>query len=244
MEEDGDGLETSWGQEAVAGQLSENHCIARSKRKTVMLRGEPLRRLPDSSVSKVLASSKARKLTVLSGKRSATAKAVATASKDSVTVMRGHSVITPVKSRRKLPDAKMTSVSNIHSMDLRAILSLIETRLEDLNLSADKASRLAGKPDAIRNIRRAVKRGAGGATAATLAALETALNVEPGTLQRIGTNGAVPVPEIQGGELGQLRYELKVLLDQQAAINAKIQGLQYAISILEARSVRPGKKNR
>ena len=58
------------------------------------------------------------------------------------------------------------------SMGLAAILSRIHMRLKALNISANKASKLAGKPDAIRNLQRAVKEGRrDGISTATLTAL-------------------------------------------------------------------------
>lgn len=61
-------------------------------------------------------------------------------------------------------------------MDLGSVLDRIERRLKVLGMSADAASRVARKPDAIRNIRRAVKSGQRqGVTVATLDALADAL---------------------------------------------------------------------
>jgi SOS-response transcriptional repressor LexA len=61
-------------------------------------------------------------------------------------------------------------------MDQSAILRRIEERLRSLKLSADRASAIAGRPDAIRNLRRAVKNGGRqGVSLATLADLAPAL---------------------------------------------------------------------
>ena len=61
-------------------------------------------------------------------------------------------------------------------MDLASILGRVEARLKATGLSADKASAEAGKPDAIRNLRRAVKNGASqGPAPATLNALAPVL---------------------------------------------------------------------
>ena len=63
-------------------------------------------------------------------------------------------------------------------MDYAAILDRIEERLRAQKLSADRASTLARRPDAIRNLRRAVKTGARqGVSLATLADLAPALEV-------------------------------------------------------------------
>ena len=66
------------------------------------------------------------------------------------------------------------------AMDLPAILRRIEHRLEVLGLSASAASLAAGKPDAIRNIRRAVASGTRkGVSTVTIAALAPALKTSP-----------------------------------------------------------------
>lgn len=219
----GDGRGTFLGQ-GTSGQLSENHCKPRSRRRTVMLQA------PSKSNGRTLPSSNAYVETVDMVKPLASPKARATDNKQATPVISDKSVIFPGKSREKLPDVAQTKSGNLPLMNWAAIYRFIQGRLDELNLSADKASRLAGKPDAIRNIRRNVEKGSGGVTATTLAALETALKMPAGTLQRIGSEPSTP---ITGGELQQLRAELKVLLDQAAALNKKIEGLQYAISILE-----------
>lgn len=68
-------------------------------------------------------------------------------------------------------------------MELRPVLKRIEQRLKALDLSADKASRLAKKPDAIRNLKRAVKEGGRkGLSTDTLRALAPVLRVTPAWL--------------------------------------------------------------
>lgn len=72
---------------------------------------------------------------------------------------------------------------DLQPMDLPAILQRIEQRLNALNLTANVASQRAGKPDAIRNIRRAVRDNRrGGVTVTTLAALAPVLQTSPGWL--------------------------------------------------------------
>jgi len=61
-------------------------------------------------------------------------------------------------------------------MNLKAILLRIERRLADLDLSASAASKAAGKPEAIRNLQRAVKDGKRqGISTSTLEALAPVL---------------------------------------------------------------------
>jgi phage repressor protein C with HTH and peptisase S24 domain len=61
-------------------------------------------------------------------------------------------------------------------MELQDVLSRVEERLAELGMSANRASELARKPDAIRNLRRAVQNGERrGITTETLAALAPVL---------------------------------------------------------------------
>ena len=65
-------------------------------------------------------------------------------------------------------------------MELKDILDRIEHRLRVVNLSATAASKLAGKPDAIRNLQRAVeKNDRQGVSTATLNALAPILRTTP-----------------------------------------------------------------
>lgn len=81
------------------------------------------------------------------------------------------------------------------SMDTPAVLARIEERLKVVGLKADRASKLAGAPDAIRNLRRAVEKGTRtGVTMTTLAALAPVLQTTVGHLlegseSRIFTDG-------------------------------------------------------
>ena len=67
-------------------------------------------------------------------------------------------------------------------MGLSDILARIEMRLAHLGLSSDKASKLAGKRDAIRNLKRAVESGRGGISTKTAEALASVLGVNPAWL--------------------------------------------------------------
>jgi SOS-response transcriptional repressor LexA len=72
--------------------------------------------------------------------------------------------------------------------DLRRVLQRIEKRLKALDLTANAVSRAAGKPDAIRNLRRAVKDGGRtGVSTATVAALAPVLKTSAAWLtEQIG----------------------------------------------------------
>lgn len=85
------------------------------------------------------------------------------------------SVILPRKSTVNLPDALGRRSGHATGMNLAAILRRIERRLKLLKLSANAASKEAHKPDAIRNMRRAVKEGRNGVNMATLEALAPVL---------------------------------------------------------------------
>lgn len=67
-------------------------------------------------------------------------------------------------------------------MELPAILDRIEARLKAVGVSADAASSAAKKPDAIRNMRRAVKSGRRGVNSETIAALAPVLLTTPSWL--------------------------------------------------------------
>jgi phage repressor protein C with HTH and peptisase S24 domain len=83
------------------------------------------------------------------------------------------------------------------TMDLRKILARIERRLKVVKLSASAASKLAGKPDAIRNLKRAVKDGMRqGLNATTLAALAKVLHTTVAWL----TEGTGPEDPSAAGE--------------------------------------------
>jgi len=70
------------------------------------------------------------------------------------------------------------------SLDLPGILARVRERLESLNMSAHAASTLAKKPDAIRNLERAIKKNTGraGISTATIRALATVLETTPAWL--------------------------------------------------------------
>lgn len=75
-------------------------------------------------------------------------------------------------------------------MNLERILERIELRLAALKMTASAASKKAGKSDAIRNIKRAVKNGdRGGVSTATLEALAPVLQTTAGWL--IGDDDAI-----------------------------------------------------
>jgi hypothetical protein len=75
------------------------------------------------------------------------------------------------------------SRSSYRPMDVVAVLARIEERLKAVGLKADAASRAAGTPDAIRNLRRAVEKGGRkGVTMATLGKLAPVLETTVGYL--------------------------------------------------------------
>ena len=191
---------------APAGQLSENHCIARSSRKTLMP-------APVSSAASFLPSSKAREETVDSPTCSISAYAYATESSCLMASMPGISVSLPGKSTAILPSAAFAYSGHSTGMDLTAVLTNIEGRLAELGMSADKASRLAGRPDAIRNLRRAVRKGKGGLTMATVAALARALKTTQEAL--LAPAATVPVDEVDAPRLREFLVAQRNLIDRQ-----------------------------
>lgn len=86
-------------------------------------------------------------------------------------------------STAELPDDQIYVCGHFTGMELGAVLKRVLKRLKAVGLSADRASKLAKKPDAIRNMKRAVAEGArDGVSTVTLAALAPVLKTTPGWL--------------------------------------------------------------
>jgi transcriptional regulator with XRE-family HTH domain len=141
------GRGTSEGQSPPAGQCFENHSSARSSRRTLIS-------APPSSAANFLPSSSARDDTVESGTPSNSPYRRAIVSSWSISDMSEISVNLPVLSTAILPDARIRLCGHSTGMDLATIYDNIQRLLRAKKLSANKASLLAGKPDAIRNIQR------------------------------------------------------------------------------------------
>ncbi|MEN6535681.1 MAG: hypothetical protein ABFD89_18600 [Bryobacteraceae bacterium] len=195
------GRDTSSGH-SPSGQLFENHSSARSMRLTLIS-------APHSSAASFLPSLSARELTVESGTRSISAYRRATLSSESMPDMAGISVSLPDKSTAFLPDAHRIVSGHSTGMDLAVILENIERQLRIKKMSSDKASRLAGKPDAIRNIKRKLKGEiqGDGITVKTLEALAGALGstVDELTTPRERINIS-PVPGLRDSIIAKLEW--------------------------------------
>lgn len=85
------------------------------------------------------------------------------------------SVILPDLSTAELPDDPVYLTGHSTGMNLQAILKRIEKRLKATGLTADGAAKAAGKPDAIRNMKRAIKAGRKGMNTDTIGALAPVL---------------------------------------------------------------------
>ncbi len=85
-------------------------------------------------------------------------------------------------------------------MKLQSVLSRIETRLAAVGLSANRASDLAKRPDAIRNLKRAVQNGERrGITTETLIALAPVLKTTAAwLLEGVGDSTATPSVRVVG----------------------------------------------
>lgn len=172
---------------------------------------------PASMAPSFLPSSSARELTVESSIPSIAAYARATESNWSMPVMPGISVSLPEMSTAILPDAQPVNSGHLTEMDLTVILQRIEQRLAVLGLSPDAAARQAGVPDAIRNIRRAIRKGKGGITAQTLSKLAKELQTTSAWLMGEETGG--PIDEL---DIKRLRQELQLLLNRIAEVQLAI----------------------
>lgn len=115
-------------------------------------------------------------------------------------------------------------------MKLAAILQRIEQRLRVLGLSADAASRMAGKPDAIRNMRRAVRTGKrDGVNTHTIDALAAALKTTPTYL--LGSETSIPAA-LPGSELEVLATERAALMAQIEQLTRQVEAVDFAMGIL------------
>lgn len=133
---------------------------------------------------------------------SASLYARATAIKSSMALIPVRSVELPDLSTVILPDAPDNRTGHSTGMELKNILDRVEERLLTLKLSADKASKLAGKPDAIRNLRRAVKDGGRqGISTDTLKALAEVLETTPGWLTGDDALDSDDLPHIPSEEV-------------------------------------------
>lgn len=94
--------------------------------------------------------------------------------------------------------------SSYRTMDLARILSRIQERLDVLKLSDSGASKLAGKPDAIRNMRRALtakQPGRKGVNVTTINALAPVLEVTPAWLIYGDEGDPNPLPVVNDRKL-------------------------------------------
>lgn len=217
----GDGLGIPEGHSA-SGQLSENHCIVRSSRRTWMS-------FPFSSSTSRLESSSARELTADRLIRSISPYARATVSNCSIPFMPAVSVISPRSSRANLPRARVFTVGYPTDMELKSISKRINERLGVLGISAAEASRRSGHPDVIKNVRKTAKDGHGSAPKIqTLIHLAGALECDPTWL--LGPeNTPAAMPD------SDQRSNTDILAEQRDWHLREAEALERAISILRTK---------
>ena len=190
------GLVTSDGH-GPAGQLSENHCMARASRRTWMS-------APASIAASFLPSSNARELTVVSETSAKAAYARATFKSESIPSIPDISVSLPDQSTAMLPDAQLAGPGHPTGMEWQPLLKLIDKALTAKGLSADKASRDAGHPDAIRNMKRkADGKLKGGITFDTVMDIARVLEISPVSVCR-----AAMGLQVETDERAALRKEI------------------------------------
>lgn len=118
-----------------------------------------------------------------------------------------------------LPDAPLEEAGHSTGMELQDILSRIERRLKAVKLTPDAASRAAGKPDAIRNIKRAVRDGARtGVSTDTIRALAPVLKTSASWL-------------LEGDEPDVRSEDVAAGLDHAPAPTVKVKGYVGAGSV-------------
>lgn len=205
------GRGTASGQGA-SGQWSENHCIVRSSRPTLMS-------APSAIADSFLPSLKARELTVVKGTPSILAYARATVSRASMLDMGGISVSLPGLSTAILPEAAV--VHSGHSTGMTK-LEIILHNVERILVSRDLSANETGVGEAIRNMRRKVRKGllGGSPRVDVLMRIAAALKTDLATL----TNPPAP-PAVPEGDAPQLR---EFLLEQRAVIDRQIAALDAA----------------
>lgn len=98
-----------------------------------------------------------------------------------------------------------------------------------MGLKADAVSRQAGTPDAIRNMRRAVKEGRDGVSTKTIAALAPVLKTTPAWL--LGAEEGTPSAMV-GSDVDRLAQERDRLVEQVGILTRKIEGIDVALTIL------------
>lgn len=218
------GRATSSGQEP-SGQFEENQPSAFSKRLTLMSE-------PASSAASFLPSSKTRELTVDSGTPVNLAYWRAILRRSSMPDMAGISVSLPAMSTVKLPSAFPVGSGQSTGMDLATILTNIERHLKRIGIKSAEASRRAGRPDAIRNLKRKVKAGVtkGSLRADTLEALAAALQTTADDLKRPPPSSPAPISGLR-----------EYLLEQRALIDRQIAALDQAEMAVQNR---PRRKKR
>lgn len=214
------GLGTSAGQGA-SGQLSENHCNVRSRRRVEIS-------APSTIAPSFLPSRKASELTVESFNCRPSAYARATAKSWSISDMPPVSVKLPAMSTAVLPRTPERGFGYPTEMELRDILTWIDQQLEARGISATEAERQAGHPYMIQNMRKTLRNGHGSVPKTqSLAKLAKVLgNAPPGLLEPIeGFHLPAPPRELS---------DLELLEQQLADIDRQRERIIEAISLIKA----------
>lgn len=220
-----------------SGQLSENHRNTFSRRLTLMP-------APDSSAGSFLPSLHARELTVDNLTPSSSAYEWASFNKEPMLVILPLSVSLPDKSTANLPGVPDLSCGHSTEMDLPVILSNIEARLKDLGQTEGWLLEESKHHDALRNLRRAIKRGKGGWTMRTLSDIAAALKCTPGDLMRSPASvAAVPIEE-PATLRAFLIAQLNLVESQRDLIHRQIKAIDDAAAAKNMGKSRPRKKKR
>jgi hypothetical protein len=150
----------------------------------------------------------------------------ATLSSCSMPDITGISVGLPVLSTAILPDALLKGSGHATGMDLNILLANIERRLTIMKMSADKASKAAGHPDCIRNLKRRIKGEIKGDGISHQIVRDLARVLETTAEQLTEPREKVevqPIPGLRGQLLSQLQYlerERERVIEQLEALDA------------------------
>ncbi len=215
------------------GQLSENHCIVRSSRRTCMS-------APASIAGSFLVSRSARQDTVEISNPSESAYARATVISCSMPVMTPISVKLLRKSTAILLRDRSVDSSYPTGMELRDVIAWVDARQSALGLSDRQAEKRANSPSLIQNMRKTLKKGQGSLPKlGSLRALADVLGDPPPDLfeplaalngrrsQRVNSSADA---------VARLRAEQEFYRQKEREFRQKAEALETALAVLQRKA--------
>lgn len=226
---DGNGRGTSAGQSA-AGQLSENHCIVFSNRRTWIS-------APRSIAPSFLVSPSARQLTVDKSKPSDAAYARATVISCAMPLINDISVKLLRKSTANLLRDDPVNSGYSTAMELKDVLAWIDTRKRVLGLSDAEVEKKAGRPSLVQNMRKTIKNGHGSLPkVASLRALAEVLGEAPAALLEPLTPLSGKPSQNDSSALDELRERQAYFRQKEIEYKHLADAIDVSIAILEKKA--------